>query len=302
VTVPFGNTVNYDSGFVGRYQGMKTLALSADINPNIAWRINKMVSIGGGVSAQWLKLEQSAAIPQFLIFQNPAVPDASFLLNSHDWAFGYNVGLLLEPNDTTRLGFTYRSGIDHKPSGSLDFTGASPLLGLVNGPATASGVDLPGTAAVSFTHDWSPAWSGSAELQYNTWSSFKQVVISSANPALTQAEHYRDSWMISAGATYHATSQLALRAGFGWDQTPVTNGFRTVGVPDADRLMIGVGAGYTVAPGTVVDLGYSHYWGTSNPPVDGSVNSIDPFTHAVALTGTFHNFLDYVALSVRFAL
>ena len=301
VTAPFGNETNYGPGFVGRYQGIKTLALSADINPNIAWRINNMVSIGGGISAQWLKVEQSAAIPQFLILQNP-VPDASFLFNAHGWGVGYNAGLLLEPNTTTRLGFTYRSGIDHKLSGSLDFTGVAPVLPLMSGPATGSGLNLPGTAAVSFTHDWSASWSGSAELQYNMWSSFKNVVVTSANPDLSEAEHYRDSWMITAGATYHATQQLALRAGFGWDQTPVLNGFRTVGIPDANRLMIGAGAGYTVAPGIVVDLGYAHYWGASNPPIDGSVNALDPFTHAIALTGTYHNFLDYVALSVRYAL
>ncbi len=302
VTAPFGDTVNYKSMFAGRYQGIKTLAQSADINPNIAWRINNTVSVAAGVSAQWLKLEQSAAIPQFLIFQNPAAPDASFLLNAHDWGFGYNLGLLLEPNTTTRLGFTWRSGVNHKISGSLDFTGANPLLGLVNGPASASGVDLPGTAAVSFTHDWSPEFTGSAELQYNTWSSFKQVVITSANTPLIQPEHYRDSWMISVGGIYHVTSQLALRAGIGWDQTPVTNQYRTVGVPDSDRFMLGVGLGYTVAPGAVVDFGYGHYFGFTDPPITGSVNAIDPFTHAVALSGTYHNFLDYVALSFRYAL
>lgn len=187
VTAPFGDTINYKSMFVGRYQGIKTLALSADINPNIAWRINDTVSVAAGVSAQWLKLEQSAAIPQFLIFQNPAAPDASFLFNGTNWGFGYNLGLLLEPNTTTRLGFTWRSGVDHKQSGSLDFTGANPALGLTNGSATAAGLDLPGTAAVSFTHDWSPEFTGSAELQYNTWSSFKQVTIDSATSPLISA-------------------------------------------------------------------------------------------------------------------
>jgi long-chain fatty acid transport protein len=302
VTAPFGDTINYKSMFVGRYQGIKTLALSADINPNIAWRINDTVSVAAGVSAQWLKLEQSAAIPQFLIFQNPAAPDASFLFNGTNWGFGYNLGLLLEPNTTTRLGFTWRSGVDHKQSGSLDFTGANPALGLTNGSATAAGLDLPGTAAVSFTHDWSPEFTGSAELQYNTWSSFKQVTITSATSPLVQPEHYRNSWMISAGGIYHATSQLSLRAGVGWDQTPVTDQYRTVGVPDSDRFMIGAGIGYAVAPGAIIDFGYGHYFGFTNPPIGTSVNSIDPLTHAIALTGTYHNFLDFVALSFRYAL
>ena len=300
VTVPFGLEINYGPNFVGRYQGIKLRALSADINPAVAWRVNDKVSIGAGISAQWFKVEQSAAIPQFLILQAP-VPDASFLFNGSDWGIGYNFGLLLSPNDTTRMGFTYRSGVNHKPKGSLDFTGASPFLGLANSAATASGLDLPGTFAASFTHDWTPQFSASAELQYNMWSSFKSVTVASAGPPLTQLEHYRDSWMFTAGGMYHWTPALTLRGGLGWDQTPVTDLYRTVGVPDADRYMIGIGAGYTFAPGTVVDFGFTHYFG-KDPTVTGSVNSIDPFTHAIVLTGKYHNSLDFVTASIRFAL
>lgn len=300
VTAPFGNTTNFNSDFVGRYQGIKQVALSADINPNVAWRINDKVSIGAGVSAQWLKIEQSAAVPQFLIAGQP-LPDTVFLLNSHGWGVGYNAGLLLEPNMTTRLGFTFRSGIDHKLTGSLDFDSAN-VLGLPSGAATASGVNLPAVAAASFTHDWTPQWTGAFELQYDMWGSFKQVSVTSQNAPLIEQEFYRNSWMLSAGAIYHWTDQLALRGGFGWDQSPVTDKFRTVNVPDADRLMVGIGAGYTVAPGAVVDFGYAHYFGTHPATVTGSVNSIDPFTHLIVLTGNFHNYLDYVALSFRYAL
>jgi long-chain fatty acid transport protein len=300
VTAPFGNTTNYKSMFVGRYQGIKTLALSADINPNIAWKVNDKVSIGGGISAQWLKIEQSAAIPQFLILGSP-VPDGYFLFNGHGWALGYNAGVLLQPNDTTRLGFTYRSGVTHNISGSLDFT--NTVIPLVSGPAKATGLDLPGTAAVSFTHDFTPQWSASAGLQYNQWSSFKQVIVTtSANPPLSEAEHYRDSWMFSVGGIYHLTNELALRAGTGWDESPVTTNFRTVGIPDGNRYMVGAGAGYTFAPGMNVDFGYTHYFATETTSVTGSVNSIDPFTGAIVLRGDFHNYLDYFALSFRFAL
>src|SRR5882757_6666024 len=39
VTAPFGNATEYDKAWFGRYLGTKTSALSADINPNIAYRI-----------------------------------------------------------------------------------------------------------------------------------------------------------------------------------------------------------------------------------------------------------------------
>ena len=39
VTVPFGNTSVYDSAWYGRYLGIKTSALSYDINPSLAYQV-----------------------------------------------------------------------------------------------------------------------------------------------------------------------------------------------------------------------------------------------------------------------
>src|SRR6185312_5584107 len=102
----------------------------------------------------------------------------------------------------------------------------------------------PATIGASITHDYNSAWSVSTDVQFNQWSTFKQVIIHSANAPVTNVENYNDSWMISLGAVYRATDSMTWRAGVGWDQSPVTDRFRTVGVPDTDRYMIGIGAGY----------------------------------------------------------
>src|SRR5436190_2122953 len=39
VTAPFGNSNEYDTNWYGRYLGTKTAAVSADINPAIAWQL-----------------------------------------------------------------------------------------------------------------------------------------------------------------------------------------------------------------------------------------------------------------------
>ena len=94
------------------------------------------VAVAGGVSLQYLKLDLSSKIPQFLIFQDPSAPDGGFLLEVDNWGWGYNFGLLAEPWDGTKIGLTYRSGIDHDMTGTLTFDPTtSPLLGLVDGTA-----------------------------------------------------------------------------------------------------------------------------------------------------------------------
>jgi long-chain fatty acid transport protein len=300
ISVPFGNTVNYTPNWAGRYVGIKTAALSADVNPSLAYRLTDSISIGGGVSAQYFKLEASSAIAQFLILA-PTVPDATFLFKADDWAFGYNFGVLADAGGGTRFGLTYRSKVDHRIKGTLNFTGASPLLGLVNGAASAD-VSLPATIGASVTHDYDSAWSVSADVQFNQWSTFKQVVINSANAPFTNVEDYKDSWMISLGTVYRASDAMTWRAGIGWDQSPVTDHFRTVGVPDTDRYMVGVGAGYQFNPMASVDAAYSHYFAAEHGSMNTSVNNTDIVTHAVMLSGKYSNMLDYVALSFRFKL
>ena len=298
VTVPFGNASEYKETWPGRYLGIKTSALSADINPAIAYKITDGFAIGAGVSAQYLKLEASSAIAQFLIF-GPGTADGLYSLKADDWAFGYNVGALVELGGETRVGVTYRSRIDHRIKGELDFTGVSPFLGLVNGPASAD-VHLPATSGFSITQDVSPNLSVSADVQFTQWSVFKQVIIESQNLPFIYNEGYRDSWMVSLGGVYRLNDRLALRAGLGWDQTPITDRYRTVSLPDEDRYMVGIGFGYKLLDWLSLDGAYQHSFALTHADMNNSINNTDPITHAVVLNGKYDVGVDIVALSVRF--
>jgi long-chain fatty acid transport protein len=298
VTVPFGNASEYNADWAGRYLGIKTSALSADVNPNIAYRLSDALSIGAGVSAQYLKLDASSAIAQFLIF-GPGTADALYRFKADDWAFGFNLGALLNVGEATRIGATYRSGIDHRIKGRLDFTDANPLLGLVSGSASAE-VHLPASVGVSVTTGVNPNLSLSGDVQFTQWSVFKQVVIQSQNPPFLNYQGYRDSWMISVGGTYRLNDRWALRGGLGWDQTPVTDRYRTVSLPDKDRYMVGVGFGYRVTDTVSLDGAYQHSFAFSRATMNQSLNNTDPITHAVVLSGSYEIDVNILATSLRY--
>ena len=300
VTVPFGNSINYDStpAWSGRYVGIKTAALAADINPNIAYKLSDSVSIGAGISAQYFKLDVSAAIPQFLII-GPTAPDAIYRFRAHDWSYGFNLGLLADLDPTTRVGLTYRSKIDHRVKGTLNFTGA--LFPIASGPATAD-ASLPATWGASITHDYNPNFSISSDVQFTQWSTFDQVIVQSLNGPFPFIEKYKDSWMVSLGGVYRFDAGWTLRGGLGWDQTPVSDAFRGVGVPDSNRYMLGVGVGYRFSDSTSLDGGFAHYISTEHASMNTSLSNTDPFTHVVKLQGKYSNHLDYVALTLRHKL
>lgn len=299
ITAPFGNSSEYDPSWMGRYLGTKTMATSADINPAIAWRINDTWSVGAGFSAQYLKLDVTQAINQTAIFGAPA-PDAFLHFKAHDWSYGYNFGVLADLGDT-RIGLTYRSNIDHRIEGSLDFNGNSPILGLINGPANAQ-ARLPSTTTLSITSDVAPDITLSADVQYTHWSLFKDVTIQSANPPFVNVQGYRDAWMIAVGGKYKLSERLALKAGIAYDQTPITSHYRAVTLPDTDRYLLGLGAEVRMTDAITVEGAYGHSFAFNNPNMNSSVNNTDPITHSATLNGRYDINVDIIALTFRYAI
>lgn len=300
VTAPFGNANEYDTNWYGRYLGTKTAAVSADINPAIAWQIDDAWSVGAGFSAQYLKLDVTSSINQAAIFGVPGAPDASWRFKASDWAFGYNLGVLVDLGGT-RVGLTYRSSTHHRIEGSLDFTGASPLLGMISGGASAK-AQLPATTGLSVTSEITPDLSVSAELQFTQWSVFKNVVIESQNPPFPNVQGYRDTWMVAVGGIYKFDDRWSIKSGIAFDETPVTSRYRAVTLADTDRYLLGVGAEVKLTDSMTMEAAWGHSFAFNKPNMNSSINNTDPITHSARLNGRYDINVDILALSFRYAI
>ncbi|HYL18911.1 MAG TPA: outer membrane protein transport protein, partial [Burkholderiales bacterium] len=62
INSPFGLSTDYDSNWVGRYQGITSDLMTVNINPSIAYKINDKISVGAGVSAQYIDVDLKKAI------------------------------------------------------------------------------------------------------------------------------------------------------------------------------------------------------------------------------------------------
>jgi long-chain fatty acid transport protein len=298
INAPFGLVVKNSAGWYGRYLGIDAAVLSTNINPTIAYKINDQVSIGGGVSAQWFQAALSQAFNQSAL----GSPDALARFKGHDWGFGYNLGVLVTPLDGTQIGLSYRSKVEHKLHGDLDFLNVATPLGnvLKSGPATLD-VSLPASVTLGITQAVMPRLSVSLGVQWTQWSTFKQVnIMSAATPIAAVNESFSDTWFTSIGASYQWNDAWTLRGGAGWDQSPVDNHYRTVALPDQDRYMVGLGFGYKISEAITLDGAYGHYF-ASHASINGSINNTDnnPFG-ATTLHGTYQLSLDYVSASVRY--
>jgi len=299
ITAPFGLPLKYTSAWAGRYLDVEANALSVDINPNLAYKITDQLSVAAGLSVQYFTFTLVQAIDQSAIAGVP-LPDGSVRFKGHDWTVGYNFGLLYEFTAGTRVGLTYRSGMEHHLKGDQDFSAiVAPLSGFF--PSTPASVNFsaPATTGFSITQDLTPEWTIASDIQWTQWSAFKTLTIA-ATPTTTTVfnESYRDSWFTSLGVIYHPEGVWTWRGGIGWDQSPVQNFYRDVAVPDQDRYMLGVGLSYAYSPNITISAAYAHYF-APNASINDSINNVDPIT-GTKLSGTYGLSADYISASLRY--
>ena len=291
VTAPFGLATTYPGGFVGRYQADKTDLRTININPSIAYQPAPWLSIGVGLSAMHARAVFSnfinaSTVAASLLGRPVPLPDGYFHLRGADWAFGYNVGVLMKPTPMTNIGITYRSRVQQDFSGTADYIVPAPL-NLGNRFASSGGAAklvLPDTAGISVTHRLSSRLQVAADLNWTNWSQFKQLAVFRTNGTLITStpERYKNTFFVSLGGAYQIDDRLTLRAGTAFDKTPVTDAYRTARVPDEDRFWLAGGLSYRVLANTTVDVGYA----TSSSATPRSTNSRRRATGSPARTTT----------------
>lgn len=277
---PFGLKTDYSPDWVGRFQAVKSELQTVALNPAIAWRVNDRLSLGAGVSVEWIDAELSNKI----FISTSAEPLAT--VKGSDTSLGYNLGALWQLSSATRLGLAYRSKIHHRLEGTL--TVESPLSGL-NGPAQAE-ITLPDTASLSLFHRLNAQWDLLADVTWTGWSSFKTLAVTYASgaPISSTAEDWRDTWRYSLGANYHWSPALTLRLGAAYDQAPVSDAHRTPRIPDNNRTWAAAGMQYRFSAADAVDVGYAHLF-VKNTSIASSAGG-------TLLTGSYSNAVDILSV------
>lgn len=307
INVPFGQSTNYSDTWVGRYHATKSEISSLNINPSASFKVNDKLSVGFGVSAQYFEATLANQIDSRAVCLSvtssancnaaglttlgDVTTDSSVSLNGDDWSFGWNVGLLYDINDKTRLGFAYRSNVDHSIKGSADFNrsaGLNAILGASTAFADASistGINLPETLSLSLNQTFNSKWTMLADVSWTKWSRFDKLVVDydSSQPTTTIPENWEDSLRYSLGVNYQASEKWIYRAGLAIDETPIaTAEDRTARLPDEDRTWLSLGFGYKMSDTSSVDVGYTHIF-FNDPAINNSGTS--SFGHT--LTGNY---------------
>jgi long-chain fatty acid transport protein len=270
---PFGLKTEYDSGWKGRTQAIKSELKTINLNPAIAWKASESLSLGAGVSFQYAK----ATLTNFA--GAPGVAE----VEGDDTGWGFNLGALWQLGEATRIGVAYRSEVDQSLEGDLSFSVAPTVI-----PVTAD-LTLPDSASLSVFHKLDARWELLADITWTGWSDFDQLRIVNANgtPVSTTNENWDDSYRYSVGANYRLDDKLMLRGGVAYDETPVSDAFRTARIPDDNRTWLAFGAQYRLSDKSVIEVGYAHLF------IDDA--SIDKTENGITLSGEYDSSVDILS-------
>ncbi len=293
IVTPFGLETRYDGNWRGRYLGVRSDLKTININPSIARRIGNL-SIGAGISAQYLDvtLTQKAY---------SGVPGADLDVNMSGtaWAWGYNFGLRYD-TDRNSIGLSFRSTMTQNVKGDLTVrTSTGSVVSALSEPVRAD-ITLPATVDLSWAHRYDDALEVLASATWTGWSSFKELRVVGERSGTVRAltpENWHDTWRLALGANYRLNDKWLLRGGVAYDQTPVSDPYRTVRIPDNDRRWLSMGARYTVSPTLKVDMAYTHIF-TDTTPIAETAYAGSPPSAIGQLKGNYDSAVDIASVQV----
>jgi len=266
---PFGLITNYGSNFQGRAFGSKSEVKVVTLQPTISYAFNDKVSVGFGPTINRISGELQSDLTL-----NPLVSDVNAKIKGDDTALGFNLGVLVQATDTTRVGLTYHSKVNYDLDGHTQITSPTALAGMVNSNRYDASLKIttPESYDLSVTQDMSDAWKLYAGTTWTRWSRLKDITINNQgvtaaaggafSPALfgtiTEQQNWRDTWAYAVGTSYQLNKQWVVRTGLTFDQSPTNNQDRSPRIPTGDRTIVSFGAGYAVNDSLTIDAALSY--------------------------------------------
>jgi long-chain fatty acid transport protein len=254
LTSPFGLSTSFNDPWAGRNYALSTSLRTYNASPSVAWRITDWLSVGLGAQVQFGEADLNLGLG--------ATPGAHINLHGSGWGYGMTAGVTVTPGPNTSIGVGWRSALDQKIDGSLN----TPPLPLTTAGPVDTTVRLPDMVSLGIRHRFSDRWTALATAEWTNWSRIGTSVVNQAGGGVATVGgspvalpfQFRDGWFYSIGAEYVLDPRTTLRAGVGYEVTPITDQVRIPILPDSDRIWLSAGASFKLQPNIILDVGYSH--------------------------------------------
>ncbi|GAA4495407.1 OmpP1/FadL family transporter [Pseudaeromonas paramecii] len=201
--------------------------MAMSLQPSVAYRLNDAWSLGVGINAN------------YGIFSIKGALDDGLDISDTDWAAGYKLGLLYQPNADLRLGLAYSSRVTYRFSqdGLGEVIQALPLSGKVVAPQQLM---------LSGVYSLSPRVDLLANLGWQDWSVYNKNEVWIGEYSKPSANLLQDTWHAALGIQNHMAPRLTMNLGVAFDSSIYKDQDNALlALPSGDTVRLGVGGRYT---------------------------------------------------------
>jgi long-chain fatty acid transport protein len=243
---PFGSTVSYEDGWIGRFALTKLQLKAIFIQPTLSYRIADVIGIGGGfvISTGSVVLEKDIPVQ----FDNGEFATAS--LYGSALGFGYNLGIHYDLTKKLAIGLTYRSKIEmNVDNGTAEFNVPESLDPNFPDSTFSGALPLPQVFTLGLAYKVNDQLLFVLDINRVGWKTYDTLALdyavnTSSLEDTKSPRMYKSTFAFRAGGMYDFNNGISLRLGGGFGFSPVQNGYITPETPDNDRWYGTAGFGY----------------------------------------------------------
>lgn len=258
IYTPFGSTVQWENGWIGRFALTRLQLRAIFFQPTISYKITNKIGVGAGFIYASGKVNLQKDIPIIDADGNYASAE----LNGKAEGYGFNAGIYFTPTKKIAIGLTYRSGIKMAVNnGTATFkVPASVAANFPNGKFTSK-LPLPSVTTIGFKYEVNSKLNLVLDINYVGWKAYDTLAFDyEVNTTSLQdtksARSYKNTVAFRSGAQYAVSTKLMVRLGLAYGITPVQNGYVTPETPDANRINYTAGIGYQISNKFKIDASF----------------------------------------------
>jgi long-chain fatty acid transport protein len=289
VYTPFGSVASWENGWTGRF-ALTYLSLQAIfIQPTVSYKICEKLGFGAGFVYATGNMELKQDMPVIDANGNYGSAD----LKGSATGYGYNAGLYYRPCDKLSVGLSYRSQVNMSvTNGTATFTVPPSLASNFPSGPFSSSLKLPQVATLGFGYHLNEKLTLALDINFIGWKCldtlafhYKTTTASLQDTKLPR--DYHNTYAFRLGAQYKLNEQMTARVGIAYALTPISAGFVTPEIPDANKVTYAAGLGYKANKHFILDVSY----------IFESLKRTDN-NQALNLNGTYKTYISAPGLSL----
>ncbi len=297
IYTPYGSSVEWPRDWAGSGLVNNIELRSIFINPVISFKVNDVLSIGGGpiYAIGGVNFDRNIELADGAT--STTGPSSIEIDKQGVTAWGWKASILFKFSNKLALGASYQSKIElDAKNGDVTFTNAPQFDTGFN-----ASLPLPAELTLGLSYQLTDKLLFAFDFNRAYWNAYRSLDLDFTNPAITDSNNtrnYKDASTYRFGAQYNLNTKFTLRTGYYFDETPLSSGFFSPETPRNDSHGFTAGLSYNVNEHLAIDASFLFlYFDEIDESFDSdSRDNIPPFE------GTYKSNVFALGLGINYKL